>query len=265
MALAPLRLKPGEYGAFFAECVKGTPLLISDYDGTLAPFSKRRDEALVKPDTRRLLSSIIETDTRLVILTGRPSKEAAGLLSLPVEIWGCHGMERLMPDGRFSKADVPVEAAAKIDNLRFLLEEFPNSAVESKASGVAVHWRDEPKIFAMYRKISKKIVRYAREAELKTLRFKGGVEFVMPYFSKGTALKKICDTYPASSPVCYMGDDITDEDAFREIRKIICARGILVSDEPRESFADARIHGGEIDMFLEFWRDRIANKEVKKL
>ena len=69
-------------------------VLIVDYDGTLAPFRRERLEAVPYPGVREVLAEIQTlADTRVVVVTGRPPREAGGLLALtPMpEIWGGHG------------------------------------------------------------------------------------------------------------------------------------------------------------------------------
>jgi len=75
--------------------------LLLDYDGTLAPFTCNPAQALPYPEIPDTLRRIQrETDTRLVIVTGRGASDIPRLLGLSdVEIWGCHGLERLRPDG----------------------------------------------------------------------------------------------------------------------------------------------------------------------
>src|SRR5690349_2940446 len=76
-------------------------VLLVDYDGTLAPFSVDREHAFPYPEIPGLLQRIVQCDTRLVVISGRLAREAlmlAGVHPHP-EIWGSHGMERLLPDG----------------------------------------------------------------------------------------------------------------------------------------------------------------------
>ena len=78
------------------------PLLLLDYDGTLADFRINRFDARPWAGVRELLS-VIQKDnrTRLTIITGRPAGEINPMLQLPepVEVWGLHGAERLFTDG----------------------------------------------------------------------------------------------------------------------------------------------------------------------
>ena len=87
----------------FADAKK--PTLLLDYDGTLAPFRKQRNWAVPYPGVPEILEQIVSsTATRVVVISGRAAREIPKLLGTkqPIEIWGSHGMERLLPDGQYS-------------------------------------------------------------------------------------------------------------------------------------------------------------------
>ncbi|MGH9599030.1 MAG: hypothetical protein ACRD27_04155, partial [Terracidiphilus sp.] len=72
------------------------PLLLLDYDGTLAPFRVDRFRARPWAGARELLAQIGRRGrTRMVVVSGRPAGEIAPLLELdpPLETWGLHGVE----------------------------------------------------------------------------------------------------------------------------------------------------------------------------
>ena len=81
---------------------KNTPLLLLDYDGTLAPFRVDRFQARPWAGVRELLTRIQQQGrTRMAIISGRPAHEIGPLLGIdpPLEVWGLHGAERLFPNG----------------------------------------------------------------------------------------------------------------------------------------------------------------------
>src|SRR6476646_5415902 len=100
------------------------PLLLLDYDGTLADFRINRFDARPWAGIRELLT-VIQRDnrTRLTVITGRPAGEINPMLQLPepVEVWGLHGAERLFTDGTREMQEAPPEACAKLDELRVQL------------------------------------------------------------------------------------------------------------------------------------------------
>ena len=88
--------------------------------------------------------------------------------------------------------------------------------------------------------------------------FDGGLELRALGHNKHHAVKTVLSETPGDSCVAYLGDDVTDEDAFSAIK----ARGlsVLVRPEPRATRADLWIQPpGELVDFLERWRgQRVA-------
>ena len=83
-------------------------LLILDYDGTLAPFRVEREQAVPYPGVREALAELqAGGHTRLVLMSGRALESLAPLVGLhpPPEMWGSHGWERRMADGRLTRKD----------------------------------------------------------------------------------------------------------------------------------------------------------------
>ena len=122
-----------------------TPLLLLDYDGTLADFRIDRFTARPWSGVRELLTEIQKDNrTRLRVITGRPAGEINPLLQLPspVEVWGLHGAERLYPDGRRELQKAPPEATQKLGELRTLLRQDAFGGLfEDKPNAVVMHWR----------------------------------------------------------------------------------------------------------------------------
>jgi trehalose-phosphatase len=89
--------------------VAGARVLMLDYDGTLAPFcidSQRAVPYVRIPDLLRRLTE--ETDTRVIIVSGRCAQSTERLLGMPgLEIWGCHGLERLRTNGTLEMPELP--------------------------------------------------------------------------------------------------------------------------------------------------------------
>ncbi|MDD2351380.1 MAG: trehalose-phosphatase [Synergistaceae bacterium] len=253
MGLAPIRLKPDKYISFFSSYKKASPVLVTDYDGTLAPFVKDREKAFLTPKTRSLLKLINEAGGEVIIVSGRRPEEILDFVGLPLEIWGSHGMEKIDKNGRYYRGKVPEEELKKLDDFSSQLAYFPRGSVEKKPSGIALHWRDRAEVFNMFTEVSEKLISEASEHSLKVVPFNGGMEFVLPYFTKGTTINQISVRFPEATPICYLGDDTTDEDAFREIQNIKSGVGILVSDDQKVSAANVYIYRSEVDIFLDFW------------
>ena len=198
-------------------------VLLLDYDGTLAPFSIDRHRAVPYPGLRDLLQQIIDTGrTRLVIVTGRDAREIDPFLRLrpAPEIWGSHGLQRLLPDGRCQMPKIPPTVAEVLDDARRWLEyQGLHDCAEQKPGSIAVHWRalEQTEAEELRGRIIVGWFPIADRANLKLLEFDGGVEMRMPDLDKGDAVRTMLQETAPNVPVTYLGDDITDERAFRAL------------------------------------------------
>jgi len=233
-------------------------VLLLDYDGTLAPFSVDRHRAVPYPGLRDLLQQIIETGrTRLVIVTGRDAHEIDPFLRLrpAPEIWGSHGLQRLLPDGRCQMPEIPPAVAEVLDDARRWLEyQGLDDCAERKPGSIAVHWRALAQTEA--EELRGRIIvgwfPIADRANLKLLEFDGGVEMRMPDLDKGDAVRTMLKETAPNVPVTYLGDDITDERAFRALGSR--GLGILVRPNFRRSAAQAWLKPPEeLRDFLSRW------------
>ena len=227
----------------FLEQLKCTQerVLILDYDGTLAPFNVDRDSAFPYPEIPAFLNRITERGTRLVMVTGRPAREVVvlGGVHPHPEIWGSHGLERLTLDGSYSVLKLPDEDEANLlaaaDAVR---HEGFESNLEIKPGGVAVHWRglSAVEIEDVRKKVLKSWRGLLSQHHLVLLEFDGGIEIKTAIANKGNAVERILSEASSHAVVAYLGDDLTDEDAFRALK----GKGltILVRPEPRPSEAE---------------------------
>ena len=187
--------------------------LLLDYDGTLAPFRPERDFAQPYPRVPDLLQDIARGHTRIVLISGRPALEIPRLLGLrtPPEIWGSHGMERLLPDGdyRVVKLDSRLNkafatATASLDR------EGLGGRIELKPGSIAVHWRGltRDEIAKIWTTALQSLQPIASSAGLKLLHFDGGVEMRVRTPNKGDAVRAILREHTGDSPTAYLGDDV---------------------------------------------------------
>jgi trehalose 6-phosphate phosphatase len=99
------------------------PLLLLDYDGTLAGFRVDRFRARPWAGVREQLIRLQQQDrTHMVVITGRPPEEIAPMLGLdpPLEAWGLHGAKRLFADGRHELDEPPPPRASGWTNCALL-------------------------------------------------------------------------------------------------------------------------------------------------
>ena len=215
--------------------------LVLDYDGTLARFRQDRNEAFPYPGVTPLLKEIIGTGrTRVALITGRRAHEVIPLLGVSPhpEIWGIHGLERLRGDGSYVMEPIDpytLEALSAadewVDSLKL------QHLTEHKPGSLAVHWRGLPEdqVQGVRSRVLLGWLSIADRACLSLEQFDGGIEMRMATRNKGDALQTILTEMDVDAPVAYLGDDQTDEDAFRVLHEI--GLSVLVRPEWRETAA----------------------------
>jgi len=240
-------------------------VLMLDYDGTLAPFRVERDEAVPYPGVRTALEAIEASGAcRLVIISGRAIDDLTPLLglgSIP-EIWGCHGWERMLADGSRSAPNLARGIAKGLEEARRWAEGAGlEGRLERKPASVAIHWRGltEGEIADIRKRASDGLMPIASEFGLKLHDFNGGVELRVPGKDKGVAVETILEESGAGAIAAYLGDDLTDEDAFRTLKGK--GLGVLVNPEQRETAADVWIKPPEeLIEFLNKWNESLGGR-----
>ncbi|MCU0594077.1 MAG: trehalose-phosphatase [Desulfobacterota bacterium] len=234
-------------------------VLFLDYDGTLAPFKTNPGEALPYPGVREIISRIMGlSDTRLVIVTGRWTRDLVPLLGLErlPEIWGSHGLERLTADGSyqiFSMDERSVQGLADADEL--MEESGLSQRCEKKPGCLALHWRglSEDAVLELKNAVVPTWRHLAQTTGLDLIEFDGGLELRVAARNKGDAVERVLDeSLKKGLAAAYLGDDLTDEDAYKAIKGR--GIGVLVRKEFRPTYADVWIRPpGELLKFLSRW------------
>jgi trehalose-phosphatase len=244
---------------FLAFTGAARPSLLLDYDGTLAPFRVDRFQARPWAGVRELLTCIQNQGrTRMVVVTGRPAPEILPLLGVEPapEVWGLHGAERLRADGRRELEQLSLEVRAKLDSLRDdLLRQATGGLIEQKPNAIAMHWRGVAPARA---KIIEKRTRalfepLAQIDGLSLLEFEAGLE-LRAGRDKGGAVTEILEETAGPNPhfTAYLGDDLTDESAFRAVKGH--GLGVLVRRQIRPTAADVWLRPPEeLRDFLKRW------------
>jgi trehalose 6-phosphate phosphatase len=233
-------------------------VLLLDYDGTLAPFQARRDQAFPYLGIERLLQEIIRNgQTRVVVISGRDINDLLPLLDVHPrpEMWGVHGLQRLRTDGA---AEVPRlhenTLHALSDAERWLTYQHLRHTAEFKGGAIAVHWRglNDTQVKELRSRVLLGWRLIAEQSGLNLLEFDGGVEIRAPEANKGNAVRTFLREVGPDVPVAYLGDDNADESAFRAIGN----RGItmLVRPEWRQTSASFWLKPpDEVLDFLGLW------------
>lgn len=233
-------------------------VLLLDYDGTLAPFTVDREHAFPYPEVPPLLDRIRQSGTRVVLISGRPAREVlllSGMHPHP-EIWGTHGRERLKADGSFETQALSSGQEEGLRRAAELLREHDveTELVELKPGAVAVHWRglDSQRAQLLEDNVKELWTPLAAPNELQLHGFDGGLELRAANANKGNAVRAILEECGSPAAVAYLGDDLTDEDAFQALK----GRGLsaLVRPEFRDTAADIWLQPPqELVRFLEAW------------
>ena len=231
--------------------------LLLDYDGTLAPFTPDRARAFPYREIPELVSQIMRHNTRVVLISGRAATELlflSGIHPHP-EIWGSHGAERLMPDGSYQvDSPPPAQREALKTALHSLRACGLEPRTETKPGGLAVHWRglSVEERTTIENKIRMLFAPLVEGYGLHLLPFDGGIELRASGKTKGDAVTAILSEMGDDFAAAYLGDDQTDENAFRAIK----GRGlsVLVRPEPRPTMADLWLRPpDELGRFLRDW------------
>ena len=235
-----------------------------DYDGTLAPFHREREKAILYPGIRDILEQIMASgNSRIVIISGRAIADLIPLLGLKnmPEIWGSHGWERRDQDGSYSILPASESHLKGLADAEFLIEKMDfGDYSEEKPRSLALHWRgkSEEEIAAIREFARVELNRIAAAYGLDLRYFDGGLELCVPGKNKGDVVRAIIEESPADSFFAYLGDDLTDEDAFEAITDY--GLGVLVRPEKRPT--KAKLHllpPKELLDFLNKWNQVTSN------
>jgi trehalose 6-phosphate phosphatase len=198
------------------------PAVFFDFDGTLSDIVENPDSARLVEGAAEALTSLT-AQCPVAILSGRDLADVRQRIGLP-GIWyaGSHGFELTGPDGAHHEN---AEAAASIRVLEEAAAELadqlghiPGVIVEHKRFGVAVHYRN-----AARDRVGEVAAAVRSAGRRSALRVTTGREVIelRPNvdWDKGKTLRWVLDYIrhdgqPGPLVPIYLGDDITDEDAF---------------------------------------------------
>lgn len=199
-----------ESAGTIADLARVQPLLVFDFDGTLAPITGDPGAAAMRPETRALLRVTALLYPCAVVSGRRRSDVLAKLAGVPlVGVIGNHGAEAgFGPVDRSPRGDVERWLVA----LRPVVEALPGAWIEDKELSLAIHYRHAGERGAARRAI------LGAARSLRGARVFGGraVVNLVPGDShdKGDAVARLLCRASRTAAV-FVGDDATDEDAFR--------------------------------------------------
>jgi trehalose 6-phosphate phosphatase len=210
------------------QVLKQKPLaLLFDIDGTLSPIASRPGEARLHPEVRPLLEQAREW-AQIVVVTGRAIESGAAIVNLEgITYIGTHGLEwceglpTQHPVWLVPEAQPFVDAGKRL--LDYAEQQFnglPGVLVERKRVGGSVHYRLSPDPEQTRRTILSMCEPLAQKYNLRLSEGKMVVEIKAPIdVDKGLALRSFVEKAGVQGAV-FAGDDRTDMDALRELRKL---------------------------------------------
>jgi trehalose-phosphatase len=227
------------------------PALFLDYDGTLAPIAARPELATLPEETRRVMRGLAERFP-VAVLSGRGREDVAARVGLDDLIYaGSHGFDIAGPAlAREVGAGIPAVIERAAAGLAGRLAGLPGVIVEPKRYAVSVHHRladeaDLPRIEAAVDAVLAGHPELRKGLGKKLFELRPALDW-----DKGSALLWLLEELSGDVFPLYLGDDLTDEDAFRAVQGT--GLGILVTEEPRPTAATYALRDpGEVLAFLE--------------
>ncbi|WP_046300981.1 trehalose-phosphatase [Mycobacterium sp. UM_Kg27] len=240
------------------------PAVFFDFDGTLS-------EIVDDPDAARPVAGAVEALAALAaqcpvaVLSGRDLADVRTRVGL-AGIWyaGSHGFELIGPDGAHHQNDTAVDAvpvlADAAGSLNDQLGAIPGIMVEHKRFAVAVHYRN-----AARDRVGEVLAAVRETGRRRGLRVTTGREVIelRPEidWDKGRTLHWLLDRMAGVSTPLFLGDDITDEDAFDAVAELSGA-GIVVRHNDDGDRATAARYGldspAQAAEFTELLAQRLA-------
>ena len=246
----------------------GIPLVIMlDVDGTLAPIAPRPEDATVPIETRRAIGALaVMPDVHIALVSGRSAQDARRIVGLD-RLWciGNHGCELINHGGELT-LDPQVEpyrgaVAQAARRLESLAAPIAGVRVEDKGPTLSVHYRHaDPAVVPSLRATIESV---GTQLGLRMTAGKMVFELRPPVrIDKGTsvlALAKSLGALEENASLMFIGDDETDEDAFRALRsrapKAVTVR--VADDAGMPTAAEATLRDpDEVRMLLEWLVER---------
>jgi len=215
--------------------------LFLDYDGTLTPIVEEFDKAYLSDSMREEIREVSQA-CQTAIISGRGMDDVKDRVKLGnVYYAGSHGFEISGPDDFYYEIEKARRLLPDIDKIEKELKEnlgkIEGVKFERKKFALAVHYRQAaPEREETVKRIVGQVIRNYEHLDQgrgkKVIEIKTNV-----YWNKGKAIQHLLKVInPDNNPhfTIYIGDDITDEDAFLQISDGI---GILVGSHGEKTHA----------------------------
>lgn len=201
-----------------------------DFDGTLAPLALTPDDAMLAEETRSTLTRLSShRSIEVAVISGRALHDVRSKIGLEgITYVGNHGMQI---EGKGIKFEDAIAGALRpaVKEVALLLHRdlsaIPGVFVESKDFSLSIHYRlADPSDVALVESRVETIV--AARPEVRARVGAKTIE-ILPISdaNKGAAIQMLLALHPGRKwGVIYIGDDATDEDAFKALPDAITIR-----------------------------------------
>jgi trehalose-phosphatase len=232
-----------------------TVVVFIDYDGTLTPIAESPEQARLSEEMRQALRDLAGKCT-VAIVSGRDLENVRNMVGIDGIVYaGSHGFD-ISGLGGHMDFQQGVDYLPALDmaekSLHDLLQGIPGCQIERKRFAIAVHFRrvadsHVTKVESAVNEVLSNHKGLRKTGGKKVFELRPDIEW-----DKGKAIAWIQQKLDLAReevlPV-YIGDDLTDEDAFRELRGR--GIGILVRDENRPTLACYAVDNPEdVRLFL---------------
>ena len=226
-----------------------------DYDGTLTPIVQRPELAVLSEETRAVVRGLAARCT-VAIVSGRDLADVRNLVDIE-EIFfaGSHGFDISGPEGLNLQYQQRAEFLPILDRAEAELKEtagkVPGVLIERKKFSIAIHFRlasetDLSTVEAEVDKVHSAHPELRKAYGKKIFELQPDIEW-----HKGKAVLWLMEKLGIDSPdivPIYIGDDVTDEDAFRTLEQR--GLGVVVMETSRETHAHYFVKNPEEDRQL---------------
>jgi trehalose 6-phosphate phosphatase len=239
-----------------------------DFDGTLAPIAPTPDKARIPPDTLPVLQKIRDLpQVFLAIISGRSLSNLTETVGLNgIHYAGNHGLEI----SGVKKTVIVPKAAHVTRSIRKMCSELetgitaiPGAWIENKGLTASIHYRAVALIQVpdLNRLIGRITAPYVHKDIVRLTRGKKVIE-IRPAleWNKGYAVKWMLKRMGKRRAVTiYIGDDTTDEDAFRMLPDAVTVK-VSRDAGTRTKAAYLAADTNEVRSFLHWLYERLTER-----
>ena len=197
--------------------------LFLDIDGTLLEIASTPQAVHPAGADTKLIAALYEkTDGALALVSGRSLAKIDELFSpLKLPAAGQHGVERRDARGKVYRPSLPADVLARAAQQ---IAEFASGhtglVFEHKGYSMALHYRLAPRLAGAAHAVVREAARMVGHG-VEVQRGKMVAELKLAGHDKGRAIEAFMKEKPfAGRTPVFLGDDLTDEDGFRVVRRL---------------------------------------------